>query len=63
MGGHLQPAETAVRRIQREPRLDSVIKPVSGLVERVLPTGAARDFLHGVWLGHPLHPVLTDLPD
>lgn len=20
------------------------------------------DFLHGVWLGHPLHPVLTDLP-
>jgi nitrite reductase/ring-hydroxylating ferredoxin subunit/uncharacterized membrane protein len=22
----------------------------------------ARGFLHGVWLGHPLHPVLTDLP-
>jgi len=21
-----------------------------------------RDFLHGTWLGHPLHPVLTDLP-
>lgn len=21
-----------------------------------------RDMLHGVWLGHPLHPVLTDLP-
>jgi nitrite reductase/ring-hydroxylating ferredoxin subunit/uncharacterized membrane protein len=20
------------------------------------------DFLHGVWLGHPLHPVLTDVP-
>ncbi|MEU7882082.1 DUF2231 domain-containing protein [Microbispora bryophytorum] len=24
--------------------------------------GRARGFLHGVWLGHPLHPVLTDLP-
>jgi nitrite reductase/ring-hydroxylating ferredoxin subunit/uncharacterized membrane protein len=21
-----------------------------------------RNFLHGVWLGHPLHPVLTDVP-
>ena len=21
-----------------------------------------KDFLHGVWLGHPLHPVLTDIP-
>ena len=21
-----------------------------------------KDFLHGVWLGHPLHPVLTDVP-
>jgi nitrite reductase/ring-hydroxylating ferredoxin subunit/uncharacterized membrane protein len=23
---------------------------------------AAKNFLHGVWLGHPLHPVLTDVP-
>jgi len=22
----------------------------------------AEDFLHGTWLGHPLHPVLTDVP-
>lgn len=21
-----------------------------------------KDFLHGTWLGHPLHPVLTDVP-
>jgi nitrite reductase/ring-hydroxylating ferredoxin subunit/uncharacterized membrane protein len=28
----------------------------------VLPTGAVRDALHGLWLGHPLHPILTDLP-
>lgn len=24
--------------------------------------GAAKDFLHGKWLGHALHPVFTDLP-
>ncbi|HLH25527.1 MAG TPA: Rieske 2Fe-2S domain-containing protein [Chloroflexota bacterium] len=23
---------------------------------------AVKDFLHGVWLGHPLHPALTDVP-
>ena len=23
---------------------------------------AIRDFLHGTWLGHPLHPLLTDVP-
>lgn len=23
---------------------------------------ALKNFLHGVWLGHPLHPVLTDVP-
>jgi len=21
-----------------------------------------RSFLHGTWLGHPLHPLLTDVP-
>lgn len=27
------------------------------------PAGQAlKNFLHGVWLGHPLHPVLTDVP-
>src|ERR1700722_12378370 len=25
------------------------------------PTRAAADVLHGKWLGHPLHPVLTDI--
>lgn len=23
---------------------------------------AIKDFLHGTWLGHPLHPILTDIP-
>jgi nitrite reductase/ring-hydroxylating ferredoxin subunit/uncharacterized membrane protein len=26
------------------------------------PVPAVKDFLHGVWLGHPLHPALTDVP-
>jgi hypothetical protein len=27
------------------------------------PAGVrVRDFLHGRWFGHPLHPMLTDIP-
>lgn len=29
---------------------------------RTLPLGRARDALRGTWLGHPLHPVLVQLP-
>jgi nitrite reductase/ring-hydroxylating ferredoxin subunit len=31
-------------------------------VARLIPRGGARDLLHGVWLGHPLHPVLAQIP-
>lgn len=26
------------------------------------PGAAVKDFLHGTWLGHPFHPLLTDIP-
>ncbi len=29
---------------------------------RRIPRGPVRDVLHGVWLGHPLHPVLVQAP-
>ncbi len=31
--------------------------------DRALPFGdQIRNFLHGTWFGHPLHPVITDVP-
>jgi nitrite reductase/ring-hydroxylating ferredoxin subunit/uncharacterized membrane protein len=42
--------------------IDRVAGPVHRKVTAILPSGPAKDALHGVWLGHPLHPVLTDLP-
>ena len=45
--------------------LDNLAKPVEKTVEKAFPgeTGrAVKDALHGRWLGHPLHPVLTDIP-
>lgn len=42
--------------------LDRVVKPLSRAVRVTLPAGAAKDLLTGSWLGHPLHPMLTDVP-
>jgi uncharacterized membrane protein len=49
------------------PAIDKVAKPLSKAVrdayEAAGPTGRQiKDALHGKWLGHPLHPVLTDVP-
>ena len=38
---------------------DAVQPPVR---DALAPLGPAKDFLHGKWLGHALHPVLTDIP-
>jgi nitrite reductase/ring-hydroxylating ferredoxin subunit/uncharacterized membrane protein len=36
---------------------------VRGLYEAAGPAGRKlKNFMHGVWLGHPLHPVITDVP-
>ena len=45
-------------------RLSEQIRPlVRGSFEMAGPTGKqVKNFLHGTWLGHPLHPVLTDVP-
>ena len=41
--------------------LDGIGKAVGGLVRKVVPSGAVKDTLSGTWLGHPLHPLLTDV--
>jgi nitrite reductase/ring-hydroxylating ferredoxin subunit/uncharacterized membrane protein len=41
---------------------DGVAHQLQGLVHGVIGRGKARDALTGAWLGHALHPVLTDLP-
>ncbi len=51
-----------VDRLERTERLDPVVKTLDSVWSRVLPAGKAKDALHGTWLGHPLHPALTDLP-
>ena len=46
-----------IDRLEQAARLDPVVSAGQRLA-RLIPT-KARDALHGVWLGHPLHPVLA----
>lgn len=48
-------------RIARTSWLDGVAGPVRDLVGKVLRPGRMKDLLHGVWLGHPVHPALAQL--
>ena len=46
-----------------EPASEGVQHAVSAALQPYSPTARPlNDFLNGVWLGHPLHPVLTDIP-
>jgi nitrite reductase/ring-hydroxylating ferredoxin subunit len=48
--------------IERLRMLDSASEPVKTLVDRFVPVGGtSKELLSGTWLGHPLHPVLTDV--
>jgi nitrite reductase/ring-hydroxylating ferredoxin subunit/uncharacterized membrane protein len=42
--------------------LDRAAGLVRDAVHKVLPPGAVKNALHGVWLGHALHPALAQLP-
>lgn len=50
-----------VERVENTQALDRVVTPVQKAV-RGLPLGPLRDVLHGRQLGHPLHPVLVQVP-
>src|SRR4051812_16584490 len=57
----------ALAQVIDSPALERIAEPLSkavrGAYESAGPAGARlKNALHGVWLGHPLHPVFTDLP-
>lgn len=61
------PTEIGVETIERQEWLEPVEDGLQGAVTRAYASAgskgqAVKNFLHGTWLGHPLHPVLTDLP-
>jgi len=60
-------AESAARGIERQEWMAPVEDALQRAVAAAFKTGgnagrAVKNFLHGTWLGHPLHPALTDVP-
>jgi len=50
-----------VSRLEQESRLDRLMF-AGQRAARLIRPGGPRDLLHGVWLGHPLHPLLIQAP-
>ena len=63
---HRRPVGTATVELdfggrREEPRL-RLAEPLQKAARAIVPQGSQlKDFLSGTWLGHPLHPPLTDV--
>jgi nitrite reductase/ring-hydroxylating ferredoxin subunit/uncharacterized membrane protein len=55
-------AHALAERIGETEALDPPAYRVSGIVRKILKPGPVKDLLSGTFLGHPLHPLLTDVP-
>ena len=51
-----------MKRIEKAERLDAVAEPLSSGVQKAVTPAAVRNLLSGTWLGHSVHPMLTDVP-
>lgn len=52
----------SVEKLENATWLDTVANPMRDLVQAVIKPGAVRDILHGVPIGHPLHPLMVLVP-
>jgi len=51
-----------VRRLEDDSRLDAAADALQPLVDNLVADPRRRALLEGRWLGHAVHPFLTDLP-
>jgi hypothetical protein len=53
---------SSAEKLRRIKELDRLARPAATAVKRAVPPGWRKDLLSGSRLGHPLHPLLTDIP-
>jgi nitrite reductase/ring-hydroxylating ferredoxin subunit len=65
----MSPADTrlprshaAVEQLAQVDTLDGPADFIASKVREIVPNGPVKDALSGTWLGHALHPLLTDVP-
>ena len=61
-GRTIAPVDKLIARIEEVDSLDAAADQVSQAVARVTHEPPVSNVVGGSWLGHPVHPVLTDLP-
>ena len=55
--------ESAIANLENSTAIDAIANPLARAVHESLEHAEPlKNALHGVWLGHPLHSVLTDIP-
>lgn len=50
-----------VAALEHAETIDKVANPVADAVNKAIPSGPLKDVLSGTRLGHPVHPILTDV--
>ena len=57
------PAPVALtKRLEESTALDPVVRAVRPVADLLVADPTVRDLLQGAWLGHALHPLMTDAP-
>lgn len=58
---NIRPSDLVIR-LEKLQSLDPIVNSVRAVVQKVLQPQQLRDLLHGVPLGHPLHPLMVQVP-
>jgi uncharacterized membrane protein len=56
------PLNAVAERLESVDALDGLGRTAGRAVRGVIPDGASKDALSGAWIGHAVHPVMTDFP-
>ena len=56
------PLNALAARLETVEALDGPARTAGRTVRGLIPDGTPKDVLSGVWLGHAVHPILTDIP-
>ena len=56
------PLNDLAARLEAADALDRPADAIGRTVRGAIPEGSVKDALSGAWLGHALHPIVTDVP-
>ena len=56
------PLNALAARLESVDALDGPGRTAGRAVRALIPDGAPKNVLSGAWLGHAVHPILTDIP-